>query len=271
MAISVHASSRSLGDRPASIWCSAPKDSRSNCTHSSALGSRSGAVIAARSEGHPFFARELTSVLAAGGDVAGVPAAIREVLARRLARMSTDCVRLLEACAVAGPHAQPDVLADVMGWEPSQVTELLGDAVDSGVLASSADVDVGAPAHGVRFSHDLYRESIYASLARTQRLDLHRRMGEALVRRHGRGAAVFAAEMARHFAASAAVTGAEPALTWARRAAAADEARFAYADAAGHLARVRRAISEAGLTLSSADLIDLLTAEAECAAAGRRC
>jgi predicted ATPase len=72
---------------------------------------RWGAVIAARSHAHPFFARELTSVLAASGDVAGVPAAIREVVARRLARVSTDCVRLLEACAVAGPDAQPDVLA----------------------------------------------------------------------------------------------------------------------------------------------------------------
>jgi hypothetical protein len=55
----------------------------------------------------------------------------------------------------------------------------------------------------------------------------------------------------------------EPALTWARRAAAVDEARFAYADAAGHLARACRAVGDAGLSLSSADLIDLLTAEAD--------
>ncbi len=225
---------------------------------------RWGAVIAARSQGHPFFARELTSVLAAGGDVAGVPAAIREVVARRLARLTTDCVRLLEACAVAGPHVQPDVLADVIGRESGQVAELLAEAVASGVLTSSADIDVaGAPEQGVRFGHDLYRESIYASLARTQRVDLHRRVGEALVRRRGRRATVFPAELARHFAASAAVTGAEAALAWARRAAAADEARFAYADAAGHLARARRAAGDAGLSLSNADLIDLLTAEAD--------
>jgi predicted ATPase len=160
---------------------------------------RWGAVIAARSQGHPFFARELTSVLAAGGDVAGVPAAIREVVARRLARLTTDCVRLLEACAVGGPHVQPDVLADVIGRESGQVAELLAEAVASGVLTSSADIDVaGAPGQGVRFGHDLYRESIYASLARTQRVDLHRRVGEALVRRHGRRATVFPAELARH-------------------------------------------------------------------------
>jgi hypothetical protein len=108
---------------------------------------------------------------------------------------------------------QPDVLADGMGQEPARVAELLGEAVAGGVLTSSADVDVaGAPAPGVRFGHDLYRESIYASLARTQQVDLHRRVGQALVRRHGRGATVFPAELARHFAALAAVTGAEPAL-----------------------------------------------------------
>jgi predicted ATPase len=227
------------------------------------IAARWGAVIAARSQGHPFFARELTSVMAAGGDIAGVPAAIREVVARRLSRLSTDCVRLLEACSVGGPNAQPDVLADVMGWESGQVAELLRETVARGVLTSSADIDVaGIPAQGVRFGHDLYRESIYVSLARTQRVDLHRRVGEALVRRYGRGATVFPAELARHFAASAAVTGAEPALGWARRAAAADEARFAYADAADHLARARRAVDDAGLSLSNADLIDLLTVEA---------
>ena len=226
---------------------------------------RWGAVVAARSEGHPFFARELTYVLAAGGEVAGVPAAIRELVARRLARLTSDCVRLLETCAVAGAHAQPDVLADATGHEPSRVADLVEEAVDGGVLTThAANTDLaGAPAESVRFGHDLYRESIYASLARTQRVELHRQVGEALVRRHARGAAVFPAELARHFAASAAVTGARPALAWARRAAAADEARFAYADAAGHLARARRAMEDAGLSLSDADLVDLLTAEAD--------
>lgn len=235
---------------------------------------RWGAVVAARSQGHPFFARELTSVLATGGAVAGVPAAIRELVARRLARLSSDCARLLKTCAVAGASAQPDLLADAIGQEPARVAELLEEAVAGGVLSPAPDADpsgadptdadsAGVAAQGVRFGHDLYRESIYASLARPQRVDLHRRVGEALVRRHERGATVFPAELARHFAASAAVAGAEPALAWARRAAAADEARFAYADAAGHLARARQAVTDAGLSLSDADLVDLLTAEAD--------
>jgi AAA ATPase domain len=90
------------------------------------IAARWGAVIAARSQGHPFFARELTSVMAAGGDIAGVPAAIREVVARRLSRLSTDCVRLLEACSVGGPNAQPDVLADVMGGSRGRLPSCSG-------------------------------------------------------------------------------------------------------------------------------------------------
>jgi AAA ATPase-like protein len=216
---------------------------------------RWGAVIAARSRGHPFFARELTAALASGSDVAGVPAAIRELVARRLARLTADCARLLEACAVAGAHAQLDVLADATRRDPTRVAELVEEAIAGGVLVLAAE--------GARFEHDLYRESIYASLASTQRIELHRQVGEAMVHRHARGAGVFPAELARHFAASAAVTGAEPAVVWARRAAAADEARFAYADAAGHLARARRAIDDAGLSLCDADLVDLVTAEAD--------
>jgi predicted ATPase len=95
---------------------------------------RWGAIVAARSQGHPFFARELTSVLVTGGAVAGVPAAIREVVARRLARMTADCARLLEACAVAGASTQPDVLADATGQEPARVAELVEEAVSGGVL-----------------------------------------------------------------------------------------------------------------------------------------
>jgi hypothetical protein len=165
---------------------------------------------------------------------------------------------------VAGAQVQRDVLADATGLDPARLAELVEEAVAGGVLVLAADADpAGAPAQSVRFGHDLYRESIYASLAQTQRVELHRQVGEALVRRHGRGGTVFPAELARHFAASAAVTGAEPALAWAQRAAAADEARFAYADAAGHLARARQAVADAGLSLSDAELVDLLTAEAD--------
>ncbi|HEX7269180.1 MAG TPA: AAA family ATPase, partial [Streptosporangiaceae bacterium] len=45
-------------------------------------------LVYERSGGHPFYARELCQLLATAGTAAGVPAAVREVIGRRLARLS---------------------------------------------------------------------------------------------------------------------------------------------------------------------------------------
>ena len=74
---------------------------------------------------------------------------------------------------------------------------------------------------------------------------------------------VFPADVARHFAAAAATCGPEPVLDWARRAAAADADRFAFAEAAGHLSRARAAVEAAGFVLDDAVAADLLAAEAD--------
>jgi hypothetical protein len=204
-----------------------------------------------RSGGHPFFARELCQVLASGGAVAGVPAAVREVIARRLSRVTAPCARMLEVASVAGPVLLVDVLAEVAGVRPAHAADLIREGTAASLIT------------GTRFTHDLYRESIYASLSPGQRLDLHHRVGLALVRRRERGAAVFPAELARQFAAAVPVAGPGPALTWARLAADAEQARYAFAEAAGHLGRARSAIAEAGASFDEADLVDLLAAEAE--------
>ncbi len=215
------------------------------------VAERWGSAIHDRSNGHPFFARELGYVLASGGGVAGVPAAVREVIARRVARVSAGCGRLLEAASVAGRHLLPDVLADVTGDEPARVLDLIEEARGAGIVADGA------------FAHDLYRESIYAFLAAAQRMDLHHGVAIALERRHSRGGPVFPGEVARHHAAAIPIAGPGPALAWAHAAARDELSRFAFAEAAGHLARAREAATRAGAAIADADLVDALVAEAD--------
>ena len=218
-----------------------------------AAAARWAGSVYERSGGHPFFARELCHLIMAGGPADGVPTAIREAIARRLARLPAACAAVLDVAAVAGATVQPDVLADAGGEPLTAVVERIAEATAAGVLAPT----------GERFAHDLYRETIYTGLPPTRRLDLHHRVALALVRRDERGSEVFPAELARHFAASAAVAGASLVLHWARAAADADSARFAFADAAEHLARARGAVTAAGGKLAGADLIRLLTDEAD--------
>ncbi|WP_203905438.1 ATP-binding protein [Virgisporangium aliadipatigenens] len=210
-----------------------------------------------RSAGHPFFARELCHLLAGGGSADAVPTAVRGAVDRRLARLPQPCVTLLEAVAVAGTAVSPDVLAQVCGESLTTVGDLVALATDAGVLVASG------PSGTAAFAHDLYRETVYSTLAPARRTDLHHRIAIALLHRGERGSPVFATELARHFAAAVAVAGSHHALEWARAAADADRERFAFTEAAGHLARARTAITDAGLRLTTGELVRSLTAEAD--------
>ena len=212
-------------------------------------------LVHERSGGHPFYARELCHLLAASGTATGVPDAVRDVIGRRLARLSGGCRALLDAAAVAGGTLLSDVLAEVTGGAPTQVDELANEAAAAGILASSDGE--------LRFVHDLYRETIYTSLPPERRLDLHSRIADALARRHERGSPVFLAELARHFTAAVPAAGTTAALHWAYAAARTDAIRFAFAEAAGHLTRLRSAVADAGLALPEPDLVGVLTEEAD--------
>jgi predicted ATPase len=215
-------------------------------------------LVYERSGGHPFYARELCQLLATAGSLTDVPAAVREVIGRRLARLSPGCATLLDAAAVAGRTLLPDVLAEVTGDDTNQIDALAAEATAAGIF-----VPAGRHDRAARFAHDLYRETIYAALPPARRLDLHQRVANALLRRHERGSPVFSAELAYHFTAAIPEAGAATAVAWAHAAARADSARFAFIEAAGHLARVRSTVADTGQRLSDKDLVGLLTVEAD--------
>ncbi|MGH3993847.1 MAG: ATP-binding protein, partial [Pseudonocardiaceae bacterium] len=162
-----------------------------------------------RTDGHPFFARQLIEVLADPAQPAGaVPAAVHDLLARRVERLSAGCRALVEAAAVAGNELLPDVLGEVCGIEATTVALLVEEGVRAGVLVRDAD--------GTRIwlAHDLFREAISAGLTVPQRLALHQHIADALEHRHARGAAVMPADLARHCAAAVPLHGVERAVRW---------------------------------------------------------
>ena len=214
-----------------------------------------------RTDGHPFFARQLTELLTdPTGTPAGVPAATHDLVARRVERLSADCRALVEAAAVAGTELLPDVLAEVCGTDPTTVALLIEDGVRAGVLVRDAG-DGGRTR--TRLAHDLFRETIAAGLPITRRLALHQRIADALEHRQARGAVVVAAELARHTAAAVGLDGSVRAIRWARTAANGERARLAFGEAAAHLARTRRAVEDSGDATAAPELIDLLVEEAD--------
>ena len=113
-----------------------------------------------RSGGNPFFVRELIRLLEAQGSwhqPTQIPASVAETLRRRLARLSTECVRLLEWAAIAGRDVDVALLAHgaAVGHELAALS-LLDEARQAGVIAGTSPP---------RFTHDLYRETILDGLS----------------------------------------------------------------------------------------------------------
>lgn len=222
------------------------------------LADRWGDDVHGRTGGHPFLVRELSHALATQATAVLVPDAARDLIAGRIRRLSSGCQRLLDAAAVGGNDLLADVLGDVLDLTPAAVAAGVHEAVQGGVLIAAGD-----NAGRARFAHDLYRETIYSDLSPASRLDLHQRVGRSLERRLARGGAVFAGEVARHFAAAAAVDGPGRAIHWALEAATADRTRLAFAEAAAQLSRVRAALDNAGVVVPADTLVDLLVAQAD--------
>ncbi|MCP2338783.1 BTAD domain-containing putative transcriptional regulator [Actinomadura rupiterrae] len=193
------------------------------------------AVIAERTGGNPFFARETARLLdAEGPDAAarGVPAGVGDVLRRRFARLPEPALTVLRHAAVAGPETDVRVLADLSGGDEDAVL----DAVEAGLAAGL----VTEPAPGrMRFAHALVRDTLSAELSATRRTRVHGRIAAALVR-HAPGEV---GAIAHHYLAAG--TDPDRAVRFATLAASAAEARFAYASAAELWERAAAALATA--------------------------
>ena len=120
-----------------------------------------------------------------------LPHGIRDLLERRLARLSPRAQRVVEAAAVVGREADGALLLSVSPLDEDEtldaVTELLAHQV------------VEEHDGGTRFAHDQLREAAYRRVAADRRSSLHRATAEALERRLGDGG-VANAVLAHHFA-----------------------------------------------------------------------
>ncbi|MEO3840406.1 MULTISPECIES: BTAD domain-containing putative transcriptional regulator [unclassified Streptomyces] len=188
-----------------------------------------------RTGGNPFYLGEVLRLWESeggrgssppdGGDDAladALPAGVRDVIERRVARLPEETARLLRAAAVAGAEVDADLLAAATGLPIEEVLDGLEPAVATGLLAEPPD----GPDY--RFGHSLVRDALYAGLRRLDRARLHLRIGEAL---EPVLPPAEAATLARHFAASARIGGAPKAVTYASKAARHATAQQAYAEA----------------------------------------
>ena len=197
-----------------------------------------------RTAGNPFFAQQIARLLAAQGvpldraQVTGVPPAVGDVLARRLARLPGKVVDLLAVASVVGRRFPIETVAAIAGVPAEAALPLLDGAVRAAVLEHDE------PGR-LRFSHDLFRDVLYDGLPAARRSALHLTVAELLERRTA------AAEIAYHRSVAWPLGDRDRAVTALTGAAREATARTAFDEAAAWL---RRAIEVAG-DATSADLV----------------
>jgi DNA-binding CsgD family transcriptional regulator len=152
-------------------------------------GQPAGAALTSRihgaTGGNPFFAAELVRMLRWEGRLAalpadqplGLPRGVREVLQRRLDRLSAGSRRSLELASLVGSSFASGLLAGASGAEPERVLGLLDEAVRARLLDQLAD----RPGW-FRFPHALVRETLLEEMGAVDRLRNHRRIAETLER-----------------------------------------------------------------------------------------
>jgi len=179
-----------------------------------------GAAWAGETDGNPFFISELVRHLEEEGHLyqtpdgrwttdrplreLELPDTVRDVLARRLSRLSEDGRALLQvACAFEGPF-RFDVAAAVANLSEDQALDAVDEALAAQLLTHAGPTDTYV------FHHALIRHTLYDQLGPSRRVRLHRHVAEALDEAcGGRPSPVQAGEIAAQYHRSGGLPGAE--------------------------------------------------------------
>jgi class 3 adenylate cyclase/tetratricopeptide (TPR) repeat protein len=178
-------------------------------------------------EGNPFFVLEVLRHLVETGaverhegfwtprlpiDQLGIPEGVRDVVGRRLARLSDEANQTLRIASVIGPEFELSVV------------QAAGDLSEDTLLAAveeaaTARVVTEVSATRYRFAHALIRATLYESLSGARQVTLHRKTAEAIESIHQAALDNYVPALAHHWAkASAPVTDPARAVEYARMA-----------------------------------------------------
>lgn len=217
---------------------------------STAPSPRQADALRTRTEGNPFFLVEYARLVGRDGDLTALlaeahpPAAVHDVLRRRVSSLPEPTAQLLRLASVVGRDFDLTTLSAVAGVDEDGVLDALEPAVEAGLV-----VDGGGDRF--RFGHALVRDTAYASLSPSRRSRAHRRVAE-----HLEGAPGRETEVALHWAASGA---AHAGRAWRAATAAAEQARSVYAyDEAEDMLRQALALLEQDPGATERDEYDVL-------------
>ncbi len=200
-------------------------------------------------EGNPLFVseivRHLTEARVRVGEVGAVelqrfrlPEGVKQVIARRLTRLSAPAMEWLRFAAVIGRDFSASLLERVVSLDEEEFLDALEEALAAGLV-----VETVPNAGRYAFSHALIREVLYEGMSAPRRARIHRRVGEEL--EATAGGERYLPALAHHFTRAATAQDGDKAITYARRAAEQATAVLAHEEAAEHYARALEVLERA--------------------------
>jgi predicted ATPase/DNA-binding XRE family transcriptional regulator len=132
----------------------------------------------------------------------GLPEGVRDVISRRLKRLSPTTRNLLTLAAVMGREFDARIVERSGTLEPAE----LDDALDEAEAARVIDEGPHSVGH-YQFNHALFREVLYAELPARRRIRLHAQVAEALEREYAGHLDPHLSELAYHFGEARALLG----------------------------------------------------------------
>ena len=196
-------------------------------------------LIHSRTEGNPLFLSELVRLVgeeSIGADdswTSTLPEGVKDIIGRRLDRLSRQCNQALATASIIGRE-----------FSLEQLQPLIDRMTEDGLLevleeAQSARVIEESPGSGdhFRFSHALIQETVASELTAARRVRLHARIAESLEELYGDIVEARAAELAHHFAEAEAVLGTEKLVRYTLLAGGQALAAYAWEEAQAHFRR----------------------------------
>ncbi|HVF13008.1 MAG TPA: BTAD domain-containing putative transcriptional regulator [Acidimicrobiales bacterium] len=193
--------------------------------------------------GNALFVREVVRHVAESGQLEAatggqlvVPPGVRDVVGRRLSRLTHQAHRVLTTAAVMGTEYDLAALRTAVDLDEEAFLSGVEEAVAAGLI-----VEVPGPVLRQRFTHVLVRSVVYDGLTAARRAQLHRQVGEAIEQIFAGQPAAHLPELAHHFTMAVPLGPVAKALTYCVQAGDEALARFAN-DEAAHNFRQARAL-----------------------------
>jgi len=210
-------------------------------------------------EGNPFFIEETVRHLVETGRIfrregrwvsnaanvsdMGIPEGVREVIGRRLSRLSSACNDALTSAAVLGREFEFAVLGSMTGFDEDALLTVIEEALEAQAIVEVKGKAVAAYV----FSHALVRQTLYEELSLPRKQRLHARAAEAIETVHVRNVSTHIASLANHFRLAGAAGDPEKAVSYSIRAGDAAQSAFAHEEAATHLEGAIEVMEDKGL------------------------